>query len=151
MNCSQARDILFPTPEKALVTIETPRAMDHLRVCKACQAFFEQQEEFSNNLRAKAATEPAPDALRERVAQFIEEHRSPAPSLSRRFLPAAGAVVLLLGLGAIWFATRMPTQELFREMCLDHAKYLDAQSQLPSSDPAAIEAWFRDKAEFRVN
>jgi len=36
-------------------------------------------------------------------------------------------------------------------MCLDHAKYLEAQSQLSSSDPTAIEAWFRDKAEFRVN
>jgi hypothetical protein len=36
-------------------------------------------------------------------------------------------------------------------MCADHAKYLDAQSQLPSNDPAAIEFWFRDKAEFRVH
>src|SRR5260370_40178090 len=45
----------------------------------------------------------------------------------------------------------MASQGLFQEICQDHAKYLDAQSQLPSSDPAAIESWFRDKAEFRVH
>ncbi len=45
----------------------------------------------------------------------------------------------------------MPSQTLVNEICADHAKYLDAQSQLPSSDPAAIESWFRGKAEFRVH
>ena len=150
MDCSQARNILFPTPERALVTIETPVALNHVRDCQACQAFFEQQQEFSRNLRVNVGTETAPDVLRERVARLIEKQGSPGLRVSRRFLTAAVAVVLVFGLGVTWLATREPAQ-LFQEMCLDHAKYLDAQSQLPSSDPAAIEAWFRDKAEFRVH
>jgi anti-sigma factor RsiW len=154
MNCSQARNTLFPIPEKALVTIETPGAMDHLRDCEACQAFFEQQREFSKSLRAKAGVEPAPDALRERMARVVETHRAAAlrlPRTRRKVLMVAAAIVLTLGMGGLWLASRTPSQALFQEMCADHAKYLDAQSQLPSSDPAAIESWFRDKAEFRVH
>ncbi len=149
MNCSQARTILFPTPDRALVTIETPVATNHLRDCQACQAFFEHQQEFSRTLRTKTGVEPAPDALRERVTRLIETHEPRGLFVRRRFLTSAAAAVLILGLGAIWFATREPSQELFQEMCLDHAKYLDAQ--LPSRDPGAIESWFRDKAEFGVH
>jgi hypothetical protein len=150
MDCSQVRNILFPTSERALVTIETPSALNHVRDRQACRAFFEQQQEFSRSLRVKLGAETAPDALRESVARLIEKRGSRGRRVSRRFLTAAATVVLVFGLGVTWFATREPAQ-LFQEMCLDHAKYLDAQSQLPSSDPAAIEAWFRDKAEFRVH
>ncbi len=154
MNCSQARNTLFPTPEKALVTIETPGAMDHLRECEQCQAFFEQQQEFSRSLRAKVGVEPAPDALRERMARLVEKQRAsdfPLLKTKRQVLAAVAAGFLTLGLGGLWLALRVPSQALYQEMCADHAKYLDAQSQLPSSDPAAIESWFRDKAEFRVH
>ena len=154
MNCSHARNTLFPTPEKALVTIETAGAMDHLRDCQECQAFFEQQRAFSKALRAKAGVEPAPDALRERMARLVEKHRAsdvPLLKTRRQVLVAAAIVVLTLGLGGFWLTSRAPSQALFQEMCADHAKYLDAQSQLPSSDPVVIESWFRDKAEFRVH
>ncbi len=154
MNCSHARNTLFPTPEKALVTIETLGAMDHLRDCEACEAFFEQQREFSKSLRAKVGIDPAPEALRERMARLVEKQRaSYSPLLKRRrqVLVVAAAVVLTLGLGGLWLTSRMPSQTLVNEICADHAKYLDAQSQLPSSDPAAIESWFRGKAEFRVH
>ncbi len=154
MNCPQARHTLFPTAEKALVTIETPGAMDHLRDCDECQAFFEQQRGFSKSLRTRAGVEPAPDALRERMARLVETHRDAtlrSPRNRRKALAVAAAIVLTLGLGGLWLASRAPSQALFQEMCADHAKYLDAQSQLPSSDPAAIEFWFRDKAEFRVH
>jgi hypothetical protein len=154
MNCSEARNTLFPCPEKALVTIETPAAMDHLRDCEACQGFFEQQRKWSSALRAKAGTGTAPDALRERMARLIERHRTakiPLLNTRRRVLIASAAAVLTVAFSLSWLASRMPSQVLFQEMCTDHAKYLDAQSQLPSSDPAAIESWFRDKAEFRVH
>jgi len=154
MNCSQARNTLFPCPEKALVTIETPAAMDHLRDCEGCQGFFEQQRKWSNALRAKAGTEIAPDALRERMARLIKRHRSakiPLLNTRRRVLMASAVAVLIVAFSVLWLASKMPSQVLFQEMCADHAKYVDAQSQLPSSDPAAIESWFRDKAEFRVH
>src|SRR5437867_6774701 len=147
MNCSHARNILFPTSEKALVTIETAGAMNHVRDCRECQAFFEQQRDLSKALRAKVGIEPAPDALRERMARLVEKHRASDTTLlktRRQALVAAAVVVLTIGLGGLWLALRAPSQGLFQEMCADHAKYLDAQSQLPSNDPAVIESWFRD-------
>src|SRR5437667_11173143 len=122
MNCSQARNILFPSPEKALATIETPGAMDHLRKCEACQAFIEQEREWSWNLRAKVGAEPAPDALRERMARLVEKHRAAALPLlktRRQVVMVAAAVVVTVALGARWLATRMPSQGLFQEMCAD--------------------------------
>src|SRR5437867_3362593 len=153
MSCSHARNTLFPAPEKALVTIQIPGAMDHLRDCQECQAFFEQQRAYSKALRAKAGVEPAPDAVRERVARLVEKQRAlnvPLPK-TRRPVLAVAAVVFTLGLGGLWLASRAPSQALFQEMCADHAKYLEAQSQLSSNDPAAIESWFVDTAEFRVH
>lgn len=154
MNCSEARKILFPSPEKALVTIETPGAMDHVRHCEGCQSFFQQQLEFSGSLRTKVGIEPAPDPLRERMARLVEKHRAaslPARKTRRQILTAAAAIALTVGAGAIWLASRPSSQVLFQEMCTDHSKYLDARSQLPSNNPVEIESWFRDKAEFRVH
>lgn len=151
MNCSEARKILYPAPEQALVTIETVAATDHVRNCGDCTSFFEEQRRVSANLRTKARDEAAPEALRERIAHLVEQHRTEATSRPRKMFPAVAAIVLAAGLGAVWFVWNAPSRQLFQEMCQDHAKYLDAQSQLPSSDPSAIELWFRDKAEFRVH
>lgn len=149
MNCSEARTILFPAPEQALVTIETPRAMDHLQGCVDCRTYFERQRDAATGLRTCVADELAPEAVRQRVASLIEQRRPPAIYRRRHWLVATAAAVMAICLGAVWLLTT-PSQDLFREMCADHAKYLDARAQLASGDPAAIEAWFRDKAEFRV-
>jgi hypothetical protein len=145
MNCSHARTTLYPTPEQALLTIETPRATDHLRQCNDCQEFFKQQRQLSGMLREKAGAGAAPDAVRERVERLAG--RLPK---TRLWIRAAACAVFASGLGAIWFLFWPPSPGLFQEMFLDHAKYLDAQSQLTSGDPAEIESWFRGKAEFRV-
>lgn len=154
MNCSQARNILFPSPEKALATIETPAALGHLRGCESCQTFFEQQQKWSSALQAKAGAESAPEALRERIGRLIERHRtanSERLNTRRHFLAGAAAIVLAAGLGLLWPAWKLPSRAFFQEMCLDHVKYLDAQLQFSSANPAAIELWFRDKTEFRVH
>lgn len=152
MNCRETRIILFPTPEKALVTVQTQAAVDHLRECKSCQDFFERQREWSSALRAKAGAETAPDALRETTVRLVERHGTAGiPWLStRRQVLMAGAAAVVAAFGVLRLTSGLPSQALFQEMCADHAKYLDARSQLASSDPAAIESWFRDKAEFRV-
>ena len=149
MNCSEARVVLFPTPEQALVTIGTPRATDHLQGCADCRTYFERQRNSAAGLRSCLADEPAPETVRQRIASLIEQRRSPAINRRRHWLVGAAAAVLAVFLGTVWLLTT-PSRDLFHEMCADHAQYLDARSQLASSDPAAIEAWFRDKAEFRV-
>src|SRR5690349_21255917 len=99
MNCSEVRRVLYPTPEQAIATIETPAAMDHVRDCHYCEAFFGQQRLASKDLRTKGGTDRTPDALRERIAHLVEEHRSRSISTRRKVLPAVAAIVVAAVLG----------------------------------------------------
>jgi len=153
MNCSHARRILYPAPGKAATTIETPAATEHLRECALCQSYFQTQAEWSRQLKEKAGIEPAPDPLRERIAGMIEQQRARrswhGTSLGRRRVLTAALVALVL-LPAGWLAYRFSSQRFFEGVCEDHAKYLNADSQVRSPDPSVIESWFRDKTEFAV-
>src|SRR5262249_54711587 len=51
---------------------------------------------------------------------------------------------------AAWLAYRNRSAGIFREACLDHGKYLNAESEIPSSNPAVIESWFRSKTDYAV-
>jgi anti-sigma factor RsiW len=66
----------------------------------------------------------------------------------RRVLTAALVAVVLLPTG--WLAYEVSSQRFFEHVCEDHAKYLNADSQVRSPDPSVIESWFRDKTEFGV-
>lgn len=152
MNCSRARKTLYPSPERAVLTIDTPEATSHLRECGDCRAFFMSQAEWSSALQQKLEVGVAPEPLRDRVAKLIQKRhgsRAQWPFAGQMRKSAAAAAVVVAGL-ATWWLYHMPSQSFFEEVCNDHAKYLDAQSQLPSSDPTTIESWFRDRAEVSV-
>ena len=153
MNCSQVRKILYPSPERAVLSIDTADATSHLRECGDCRAYFASQADWSSALQQKLQFEPAPAALRDRIGGLVQKHRSSRirlPFAGKIMKTAAAAAVVVVGL-ASWWLYHVPSQHFFEEVCNDHAKYLDAQSQLPSSDPASIENWFRDKAEVGVH
>src|SRR5262249_34833311 len=148
-----ARRILYPAPGKAATTIETPAATEHLRGCALCQSYFQTQAEWSRQLKEMAGIEPAPDPLRERIAGMIEQHparRSRRGAFLRHYSPLTAALVVLVLLPAGWLVYRISSQRFFEGVCEDHAKYLNADSQVRSPDPSVIECWFRDKAEFAV-
>ncbi|MBI1786540.1 MAG: hypothetical protein HYR60_03175 [Acidobacteria bacterium] len=148
MNCSAARKAIYPSPDRCVLSVETGKALDHVRQCPDCRRYFESQAEWSRLLRAKAGAEPAPDQLRERIAGEIESHqRIEGP---RRLGWIAAAALIVVCLPALWFARRIPSQLFFLALCEDHIKYLSADSQLRSSDRAEIESWFRDKTDFGV-
>jgi len=136
-----------------VLTIDTAEATSHLRECDQCRAFFASQTEWSSTLHEKLEVEMAPEPLRERVAKLVQKRqrsRAHWPFEGPMKKTAVAAAVIVVGLTA-WGLYQMPSQRFFEEVCNDHAKYLDAESQLPSSDPATIESWFRDKAEVGVH
>jgi len=97
--------------------------------------------------------EAAPAPLRDRIAKLVQKRQGSHaqwPFAGQMRKTAAAAAVVVVGL-TTWWLYHVPSQRFFEEVCNDHAKYLDAQSQLPSSDPASIETWFRDKAEVGVH
>ena len=147
MNCALARKVLYPGPAKCALSVETAQAMEHLRECLECRSYFEAHSEWSQLLRDKAGTVPAPEALRERIAAIAE--RRPEKSWSRPGWVAAMAL-LVAGSTALWLAYFLPSKFFFRELCEDHAKYLAGDSQAPSSGNSEIESWFRGKTDFSV-
>lgn len=154
MNCSHAKKILYPTPEKCAPTIETARAMEHLRQCAQCKSYFESQADWSRSLKEKVGIEPAPEPLRERIAHKIEKRhanrRWKGPWVSP-WKGVAASVLLLSGLWAIWQNSSRSSERFFEELCKDHIRYRTAESQIQSSDPAVIESWFSDKTGFGVH
>ena len=148
MNCSSARKAVYPSPERCALTVQTAQALEHVRECPDCRRYFESHSEWSQLLRLKAGAEPAPEALRERVTGLIEKHqRIPSQRIRRRIVAAGVLLALAPGL---WVASHFRSRLLFRAMCEDHAKYINAESQLRSSETAQIESWFRDKTDFSV-
>jgi hypothetical protein len=153
MNCSQARKILYPAPAKSAATIETARAMEHVRECAQCRRYFESQTEWSRLLKEKVGTEPAPASLQERVSNLIEKNRasrSPGRGQAQRRRAIVATLIAAVALAAAWLIYRLPSQRLFQTIVEDHARYLNADSQVRSPDPAAIESWFRNKTDFGV-
>ena len=153
MNCSRARQILYPQPDRAETTIESSAALGHLHECADCRRYFEEQAALSRMLKEKLGRDAAPEALRERVMAQIEKRRAVSPLQrfrGRRLLYTGIAVLVLLAALFSRWLHRLPSEQFFEEVCADHAKYLGAESQLRSGDPATIESWFRDKTEFAV-
>lgn len=153
MNCSDARKILYPLPEKCAPTIESGRATGHLRECADCRQYFERQTKLVEMLKQKVGIESTPEPLRDRIAEMVKKARAPRlweqPWMGRwgRF---AAAVLVFAALPVVWFAYRLPSVQFFQELCEDHVRYLSAESQVRSSDPSVLEAWFREKADFGV-
>lgn len=153
MNCSHVRKILYPHPDRAETTIESAAARSHLHECAECRRYFEEQAALSRGLKEKLGRETAPSALRERVMTDIGKRgtfSSRKRFYGRPLLYVAIAVLLLILVPLGRLAYHLPSERFFHEVCIDHAKYLDAESQLRSSDPSAIESWFHDKTEFGV-
>lgn len=155
MNCSAARLVLYPRPELAETRIDIAEASRHLAQCEACQDYFRSQDAFASDLALASKPVAASDALRQRVSREIENHRRASNSQGKLLWWRLGAIaacaaVLIVGWSA-WSLRRASSREFFDEVCADHAKYLEAQSQIQTDHPETVERWFRDKAGFRVH
>jgi len=153
MNCSHTRQILYPQPDRAETAIESVAARAHLRQCAECRDYFRQEAVWSCALREKLGREVAPARLRDGVFAEIQKHRAALPLRhfrAKRLLYAASVLLLLAAALVVPSLYRLPSEQFFQEVCADHAKYLGAESQLRSSDPAQVESWFHDKAAFGV-
>lgn len=152
MNCSEARKILYPKPENCVVTTDTPKAMQHVDECASCQGYFDAQSQWSALLKQKLGSDPAPDPLRERVTRVIVRHQAGQSRnlMTRRRAALAAAVLASAAVPAIWLTYKNHSAGIFQEACLDHGKYLNAESQIPSSNPMVIESWFQNKTDYAV-
>ncbi len=97
--------------------------------------------------------EAVPERLQTQVLGAIQkklDSRLPrALPLARKRILVIAALVLL-SLAGTWFGYWWSSRQLFRTVLEDHTRYLQAESQLSSSNSEELESWFRDKTDFGV-
>ena len=152
MRCEEVREMVYPTPEKCEFTTQTDRALDHIRNCEACREHYRAQEEWSRSLRAKAGSEPAPDALRTLVGRMVAEAATvSAGKLGTRRQWAMAALAGCIVLAAVvWAGSYAGSRLFFQSVLEDHARYTASQPEITASEPREIESWFHGQAGFGV-
>jgi len=145
MNCSDARQALWPPEQPRLAEAEVLEARRHVQGCSACESYFEQDRALLDAYH-RASQERAPRALRERVFDSLARERAKGLAVEHpRVLPRRWALVVaasLVGLLAGGFAVSVlggpeaPRDGgLFAE---DYLRRAVSQERLVSSDPDEI-------------
>ena len=75
MNCSQARQALWPPEKPRLAGAEVLQARQHVQGCTACESYFAQDRSLLDAYD-RASQERAPQDLRERVFDALARERS---------------------------------------------------------------------------
>ncbi|MFN8006802.1 MAG: hypothetical protein U0V70_07235 [Terriglobia bacterium] len=132
--------------------METSKALEHLHDCFECQEHFRAQTEWSETFKKKLVSEVVPQRLHTEILGQINKRLTSRPfsllwPVRKRMVIVTVLVFCLVG---GWFSYWWSSQQLFRTVLEDHARYLQAQSQVNSSNPEEIESWFRDKTDFGV-
>ncbi len=165
MECGIARKLLYSSQvlhgdKLALVETETKDARLHLEQCAACRQFFAAEKELSEVLRKRGSRETASSTLREQVLGRIAEEQEKAKRPARwRFVRRRSAilgllVLLLAGMlfAGLWLRSyyAQESEQLVSILAEDHTRYQSATTEVTSSEPEVINAWFRDRVRFSV-
>ena len=162
MECGVARKVLYGSQvlhgdKPAPVETDTKDARLHLEQCDACQQFFAAEKSLSALLRKHAPRENASSTLREQVLSRIaeEQQRGTRWSFLRRRSPLfLLALFLLVGLlfAGLWLRSRhtQESEQLASILVDDHARYQTVTTEVTSSEPEVINAWFRNRVRFSV-
>ncbi|HEV8371489.1 MAG TPA: hypothetical protein VGQ39_26345 [Pyrinomonadaceae bacterium] len=165
MQCGSARKHLYRAEHTTSegpshpVAAEVARAEEHLESCAACREFFAAEERLKTLLKLRAPREAASLALREQILSRLAEERRPAGASrlrrligSRRVAWALVAMLVIAVLaGGFWLRSRrsdIASHRLTSVLVDDHARYLSGETEVTSTDPEIVQAWFRGKVDF---
>lgn len=147
MNCTEFEHHLHPYVDGELGVSDTAAADAHAAECAMCRDLAERERRFRQLLR-RQPRESAPSEFRAALRQRIRRADRQARLRPWLVVPAAAvAAVLVL---AVWPVA--PPAALVGELVDKHIAYakIDQPAEFASTDPLAIEAWFRQRAALRV-
>lgn len=151
MNCSEARKINYLSERLELVTQERLDAKRHVKECRECKEFFDSEKAFASMLRNAARKEAAPDELRERILGMKQPEKRVSLKAVYTALAVAASILIVTMTGII-IKSGMEEPFLAGRLVEDHIKFLPFQeTQITSSVPDDVKAWFRGKVDFPVN
>jgi len=150
MNCHEVETHAPPWLDGELGIDETVALEAHLGSCLRCRQVVEREQQFRQLLR-RQPRESAPPELRTRILTRCRREARRARLSPWLLAPALGAAAaaLLLAVGPP-FVQRAPA--LVPGLVATHVAYaeIDRPAEFLSTDPKAVEAWFRERAGLRI-
>lgn len=154
MNCSMAREALWPPEKLRLAGEGVLLAREHIEGCGECQEYFRQDRRLLDSY-SRLREERAPRRVRERVFDSLARERagkltegvsrdaqieSGALALPRWMVGAAASLVFLSALGttAMWVDRPSALPEAGELFVDDYLRRAVGQDKIVTSDPAEI-------------
>lgn len=154
MDCSRAREGLWPPERPRLAEDEILAARRHVETCAACREYFA-QDRLLLQLHDRLRQQKAPDDLRERIFDALARERTlghdteaaprGASGVPRRSLVAtvvAGLALILLGtlaaVGWPWAAGSADSPDDGRMFIEDYLRRAVSEDYIVTSDPAEV-------------
>lgn len=150
MNCREFEARLHPYVDGELSVGETAAAEAHCAECWACAARVRHEREFRELLR-RQPRETAPPELKRRLQARLRVERRRTMLRTWFALPAVAAAAAALVVFGLWSAQRA-APPLVADLVDKHIAYaqINGPAELPSTDPAQIRQWFRQRAGLSV-
>lgn len=152
MNCQEFRKQRLLGQDEGLLSYD---ARLHVAECGQCRALQREEERLRTELQKLANTEHAPLALRQSVAEMVQQSNASKWHGMRRWMATAAAVVLVTGItaGTFWIRyTRTPSPEhLAQAFVADHIEYLPGREQIAANSPRQAEEWLQGRIDFPVH
>jgi mycothiol system anti-sigma-R factor len=148
MNCVEFERHLHAYVDGELAVSEMLAADAHLAACAECRALAARERRIRQLLR-RQPRESAPSEFRAQITRRIRRAEQLAVVRPWLFAPIA-AVAAVLAL-VLWPSTQ-PSSRLMSELVDKHIAYaqIEQPAEFGSTDPAAVEQWFRIRAALRV-
>jgi mycothiol system anti-sigma-R factor len=150
MNCHEVQTHAPPYVDGELGIDETMALKAHLGTCARCCQAVEGEQQFRQLLR-RQPRESAPAELRARIVTGCRREARRARLSPWILGPALGAAAAALVL-AVGPSVLQPTPAVVPGLVATHAAYaeIDRPAEFLSTDPKAVEAWFREQGRLRV-
>ncbi len=156
MSCSFHQD-LSPYLDGELDYLKTKKVEEHLEACVVCRGELNLLLQIRNSLKNAAASAKAPELLREKILDEVDQaHRM---VLIPRWNFAYGASLVAMLLFAItlisyyyWSRERDSFTDVVAAMVKYHAGYESGGRSLSikSSDVQETESWFKGRLDFKI-
>lgn len=156
MDCREALKHLFDYVDGELVGSSKIEVESHFAICQGCQRRIDFERNWKAMLKEKLSVSKAPSELKARIRVQIEEETGVSQkrfALSTLFKPqlALAIAALVMILGIYFFGLRQTVPQIVAEFVEEHEEYIEegAPQDITSTDPQEVEAFFRDKVDFK--
>ncbi len=126
------------------------KAKRHIKDCKDCKGFFEEERVFASMLKRAIKKDPVPGELINRIFNEKKQKSRYFNSLYQGLVVAA--LILLIAGGIYLFSINTDGTGIIDQIVSDHIQFLPSTNiQIISSDPDEIITWFKGKVDFPIH